>query len=103
EVEQRGGAALRVGEVERLLRVLQKDVRAGAGLVEVEEAEVEKRRAVIDGRRQAVSGGKAEVAGIAGEEDGDARDQQGARQAIHNGVEQGAQVGLGTEAASKFD
>ena len=38
-----------------------------------------------------------------GEEDGDAGDEQGLRQALDDGVEQGAEVGLGVEAAAEVD
>ena len=38
-----------------------------------------------------------------GQEDGDAGDQQGARQLLDDGVEQGLEIGFGTEAAAEFD
>ena len=58
---------------------------------------------------QAVRGGQIEVRrwrslpSLSREKDGDAGDQQGLRQALDDGIEQGAQIGLGVEAAAEVD
>ncbi len=94
--------------MQRLLGVLEEDVRVIARLVEVEEAEVEGGGAgEVLGRGglggQAVRGGEAQPSGFVCHEDGDARDQQCVRQAVNDGGEQGVEIGFGTEAAAELD
>ena len=62
---------------------------------------------------EAVAGGELEVrvaqgapsvgVGFFGEEDGDAGDEEGLRQALDDGVDEGAEVGLGVERAAEVD
>ncbi len=81
----------------------------GAGAVEVEEADVE--GAKIGGVEigKAVGGGEVEVSrreaafALGGEEDCDARNEKGLGETFDDGVQQGAEVGLGVDAAAEFD
>ncbi len=100
-VEQRGGGLLGRREVERLLRIFEEEVRAGGGVVEVEEAEVEFVRQNIFG--QAVARGQVIAAGVVGQKNSDAVDTEGAGQAIDDGLEQGSEVSEGAEAAAEGD
>ena len=99
------------GQVERLQRVFEEDVGVRAGGVEVEEAEGECAlgaggdavdRGVRLGR-QAVGRGQAKAVLVFRQKDCDARYQQGARQALDDGFEQGMEIGLGTQAAAEFN
>ena len=91
-----------------LLGVLKKDVGVVCCAVEVEEAEVERVRPhpVLRGKRlggQPMGRGQAQPTRLLGQKDGHARHQQGARQPLHNGLQQCFQIRLGTEAATKLD
>ena len=93
------------------MRVFEKDVGVRAGGVEVEEAEGQRALraggdAVDGGVRfggQAVSRGQAQPVLVFRQEDRDARNQQGARQALDDGFEQGMEIGFGTEPAPELN
>src|SRR5262249_3448475 len=78
-------ALLVVVEVQSLLRVFKKDVRASIGLIEIEESKIEC-LAVFENRSlQAMTSGKAVFAGFFREKDCDARDEQRVWQALDDG------------------
>ena len=86
-----------------LLRVFEKDVRVvDSGAVEVEEAEGQ--LAYRSQRRASpCEAARRSTAGRFGEKDGDARNEEGAGQALDDGVEQGIEICFRTEAAAKLD
>ena len=103
EIEQGSRLPLNGGEVEYLLRVLEEDVGACIGLIEVEKFES---RAAVRGeelRRQSVAGHQGVTAIDAGKKDGDARHQQSLRQPVHDRIQQSVQIGLRAQAAAKGD
>jgi hypothetical protein len=102
QVQHGRGLRLFFRQVQHLAGVLEEDVRAGAGLVEVEEAEVQGRR-FRDISRHAVCRCQEVAAPLIGEEDCDACHQQRVGQAVDEGIEQRAQVGLRIQAAAEVD
>ena len=102
------GLALLCVEVQHLLGILKKDVRAGIGLIEVEKAEARHGLACCQLGRQAVAGhDRIAAICISGtgvrEKDGHARNHQRLRQPLHDGVQQPPEIGLRTESTAKGD
>ena len=96
---QRGGALpFGLREAQRVLRILKKDVRGSARLVECKEAERKRGR-----RRQTVAGRKSKTAGLAGQENSGAGHKQGLRKPGRDGAQQRVQVGLCSQAAPKLN
>src|SRR5665213_296995 len=107
EVEGGGRVALALGQAEDGLRRVEEDVGVGAAAVEVEEVEVEL-LALGGAMREAVRCDQSEVLVLVhlvrvGEEDGDASDEEGLGQALDDGLDEGAEVGLGVETAAELD
>src|SRR5258708_6348219 len=102
QIEQGSGTLLFRRQVERLLGVLEKDVRViVCSAIEIEEAEGQ--FAFGRGREQAMRCSESQASRGLGKENGNTRNQQRAREPFDNGVEQSFKVGLGTEAAAKLD
>ncbi len=92
QVEQGGGALLVRGQMQGSLSVFKEDVGVVVGLVEVQKAQgktILRRLRGLGG--QAVRGGQAQAAGFLGQEDRHAGHQQGARQPLDDGFQQGLQ------------
>jgi hypothetical protein len=88
--------------VHRLLRIFKKYMRVVRGLVEVQKAQ---RQTVLRGHRlggQSMRRRQPQSAGFRGQEHRHPRHQQRTRQPLDDGVQQGPQIGLRTEAAAEF-
>ena len=92
-----------IREVKHLLRVLEEDVGARVGLIEVEKAQSRMAFPAQQLCRQTV-GRHQPVAPVAiGEKDGHARHQQRLRQPVHDRAEQPVQIRLRAQAAAEGD
>ena len=108
QIEQGGGLALAFAQVQRLLRVFEEDVRVVGGLVEVEEAQVERTAQLCIGRgpqlgRQAVCGSEAQHSGLRRRERQRRARPAACAAAARRWIRAGAEVGFGAEAAAELD
>src|SRR5208283_1072068 len=89
--------------MQRMLRILEKDMGTGARLVEIQETQIQRRACLIRGWWQAMTGGEGEAFCRLREKDPDPCHQQRARQPVDNRVQQRVQVGLRVEVSSEVN
>src|ERR1700712_4282310 len=101
--------ALGLRQTEDVLRILEEDMVVRTRSVEVEEGDIEPAQIGSLQIRETMRCGQIEVSSTAWstvtlrcEKDRDTGYKQCLRQTLHNGVEQGAQIGLRVDAAAKL-
>src|ERR1700712_3109313 len=102
--------ALGLRQTEDVLRILEEDMVVRTRSVEVEEGDIEPAQIGSLQIRETMRCGQIEVSSTAWstvtlrcEKDRDTGYKQCLWQTLHDGVEQGAQIGLRVDAAAKFD